>query len=408
MKKVLFTDLDGTLLDLYDYSYDAALPALEALKTRKIPVVFCTAKTLVENEYYRKELGIDDPFIVENGGAIFVPENYFSFGFECKKKGDYCVVEFGALYGELRDALRAIKGETGFKITGFGDMTAEEVAADANLSVELAKLAKQKEYNESFIFDELESEAAVLFEKIKEKGFAVTHGGRYYNIHGKNADKGKAVRALTELFKREYGEVKTFGVGDSMNDISMLNAVEHPAVVKNKKGAWLDISLPGLYKAKGEGPEGWAEVVEKLLKQERIIFDNRTQMNADNQDFKYKELTEEIIRIFYRVYNKLGYGFLEKVYENAMMIELKKEVIPAVSQYAIKVLYEGKVIGEYYADILVENKVIVEIKAARSLVKENEAQLLNYLKATDIEVGLLVNFGTKPEVKRKAFDNLRK
>nr|CBH37960.1 conserved hypothetical protein [uncultured archaeon] len=131
-------------------------------------------------------------------------------------------------------------------------------------------------------------------------------------------------------------------------------------------------------------------------------------MNADNQDFKYKELTEEVIRIFYRVYNKLGYGFLEKVYENAMMIELKKAGFPAVSQYAIKVLYEGEVIGEYYADILVENKVIVEIKAARSLVKENEAQLLNYLKATDIEVGLLVNFGTKPEVKRKAFDNLRK
>ena len=91
-----------------------------------------------------------------------------------------------------------------------------------------------------------------------------------------------------------------------------------------------------------------------------------------------------------------------------MMIELKKEGFPAVSQYAIKVLYEGEVIGEYYADILVENKVIVEIKAARSLVKENEAQLLNYLKATDIEVGLLVDFGTKPEVKRKAFDNLRK
>ena len=131
-------------------------------------------------------------------------------------------------------------------------------------------------------------------------------------------------------------------------------------------------------------------------------------MNADNQDFKYKELTEKIIEIFYRVYNKLGYGFLEKVYENAMMIELKKEGFSAVSQYAIKVFYEGEVIGEYYADILVDNNVIVEIKAAKSLVKENEAQLLNYLKATDIEVGLLVNFGTKPEVKRKAFDNSRK
>jgi len=91
-----------------------------------------------------------------------------------------------------------------------------------------------------------------------------------------------------------------------------------------------------------------------------------------------------------------------------MMIEFKKEGIPAVSQSAIKVFYEGEVIGEYYADILVGNKVIVEIKAAKRLIKENEAQLLNYLKATNIEVGLLLNFGTKPEVKRKVFDNLRK
>ena len=131
-------------------------------------------------------------------------------------------------------------------------------------------------------------------------------------------------------------------------------------------------------------------------------------MNADYQDFKYKELTEKIIKIFYEVYNKLGYGFLEKVYENAMMIEFKKEGIPAIFQYPIEVFYEGEIIGEYYADILVDNKVIIEIKAARHLVEENEAQLLNYLKATDIEVGLLLNFGTKPEVKRKAFDNLRK
>ena len=131
-------------------------------------------------------------------------------------------------------------------------------------------------------------------------------------------------------------------------------------------------------------------------------------MNADYHDFKHKELTEKIINIFYSVYNKLGYGFLEKVYENAMMIEFKKEGIDAVSQSAIKVFYEGKIIGEYYADILVDNKVIIEIKAAKRLVEENEAQLLNYLKATDIEVGLLLNFGTEPEVKRKAFNNTRK
>ena len=131
-------------------------------------------------------------------------------------------------------------------------------------------------------------------------------------------------------------------------------------------------------------------------------------MNTDNQDIKYKELTEKIIKIFYKVYNKLGYGFLEKVYENALMIELRKEDIYAINQSPIKVSYDGEIIGEYYADILVEGKVLLEIKAARNLAEEHEAQLLNYLKATDSEVGLLLNFGPKPEVKRKVFDNVRK
>ncbi len=131
-------------------------------------------------------------------------------------------------------------------------------------------------------------------------------------------------------------------------------------------------------------------------------------MNTDYQDSKYKELTEKIIKIFYKVYNDLGYGFLEKVYENAMMLAFKKENIPAVSQYAIKVFYEDEIVGEYFADIMVDDKVIVEIKATRNLALEHEAQLLNYLKATDKEVGLLLNFGPEPEIKRKVFDNFRK
>jgi GxxExxY protein len=131
-------------------------------------------------------------------------------------------------------------------------------------------------------------------------------------------------------------------------------------------------------------------------------------MNTDYKDSKYKELTEKIIGVFYNVYNNLGYGFLEKVYENAMMLDFNKEHVPAVSQYPIKVLYEGETVGEYFADILVNDKVIVEIKAAKNLASENEAQLLNYLKATDKEVGLLLNFGPKPEIKRKVFDNYRK
>jgi GxxExxY protein len=133
-----------------------------------------------------------------------------------------------------------------------------------------------------------------------------------------------------------------------------------------------------------------------------------TRIKGDSQDLKYKEVTEKILEIYFRVYNRLGYGFLEKVYENAMMIEFEKEGLRATAQYPISVRYDGRVIGEYYADILVGDKVILEIKAARSLGPENEAQLLNYLRATDIEVGLLLNFGPEPEIRRKVFDNAKK
>jgi GxxExxY protein len=131
-------------------------------------------------------------------------------------------------------------------------------------------------------------------------------------------------------------------------------------------------------------------------------------MNKDFKNHEQNELTDRIIKIFYKVYNKLGYGFLEKVYQNAMMIEFKRAGINATAQSPIRVLYDKEIVGEYFADILVDEKVIVEIKASRSLTQDNEAQLLNYLKATDVEVGLLLNFGRKAELKRKLFDNFRK
>jgi len=131
-------------------------------------------------------------------------------------------------------------------------------------------------------------------------------------------------------------------------------------------------------------------------------------MVTESENPKYKSLTEKIIGVFYEVYNKLGYGFLEKGYEHAMVLECEKEGIPVVSQAPIRVAYDGKVIGENFADLLVDGKVIVEIKALNGLAPEHEAQVLNYLKATNIELGLLLNFGPKPQVKRKVFDNFRK
>lgn len=125
-------------------------------------------------------------------------------------------------------------------------------------------------------------------------------------------------------------------------------------------------------------------------------------------DFKHTDITELIIKAFYKVYNTLGYGFLEKVYSLTMAIELRKLGLEVVSEARIVVYYDDKVVGEYFADLLVAGVVIVELKAVRKLLEAHEAQLLNYLKATPYEVGLLLNFGPKPEIKRKAFDNSRK
>lgn len=124
--------------------------------------------------------------------------------------------------------------------------------------------------------------------------------------------------------------------------------------------------------------------------------------------YKHSELTEQIIGAFYAVYSALGYGFLENVYVKALVIELKNRGMDAKKEFPIKVHYAGEQIGEYYADLVVNDLVILEIKAVKSLIDEHEAQLLNYLKATPYEVGLLLNFGPKPETKRRSFDNARK
>ncbi len=125
-------------------------------------------------------------------------------------------------------------------------------------------------------------------------------------------------------------------------------------------------------------------------------------------EYLYKELSEKIIICFYKVYNTLGYGFLEKIYEKSLEIELKKNGIRVETQKPIKVYYEGNLVGDYFADMLVEDKIILELKAAETIIEEHEFQLINYLKATNIEIGLLLNFGKKPEVRRKIFTNNRK
>ena len=127
-----------------------------------------------------------------------------------------------------------------------------------------------------------------------------------------------------------------------------------------------------------------------------------------NSNYLHSEITQVINQAFYKVYNTLGVGFLEKVYENALLIELKKAGLQCAQQQLVKVYYEGEQIGYYYADIIVENKIIIELKAAESLCEAHEAQLVNYLRASEIEVGVLLNFGKSPQHKRKVLTSAYK
>jgi GxxExxY protein len=136
--------------------------------------------------------------------------------------------------------------------------------------------------------------------------------------------------------------------------------------------------------------------------------DDSPQMNAEERRYKHSELTEQIIGVFYEVYNELGFGFLEAVYEEAMVLVLKSKGINVKSQVPVPVWFRGCKIGAYEADLVVEGRVIIELKAGKALDSSHEAQLLNYLRSTEIEVGLLLNFGPRPQVRRFAFENDRK
>jgi len=264
-KVVIFSDLDGTLLDHNTYSFQAASEALEFIKSKNIPLVICTSKTHKEIELYRKLLDNKCPFISENGGGIFVPNSYFSKEFKYDKEIDgYKVIELGTPREKLSATLRSISKETGIQIRGFSDMTVKEIAELTGLDDETAKLAVDRDYSEPFIINEDEKYTATIEKEINLKGYMHTRGGRFHHILGGN-DKGKAVKILTNLYKQEFGSTKTVGIGDSLNDLPMLDAVDIPIIVQKPNGVYdLKIELPKLTYADGVGPSGWNSSILKL------------------------------------------------------------------------------------------------------------------------------------------------
>ena len=181
MEFVIFTDLDGPLLDRATYSYEKALPTITRLLEKQSPIVFCSAKTRAEQEWYQEKLGIRAPFIVENGGAIFIPKDYFpsSFSFN-KTEGTYHVIELGIPYNEIMRILAVVKAGTGVNFQGYGDISVEEIATKTGLDIEGVRRARDREYSETLLLDEIPGETQKILSANKEGGLNYTHGGSYY------------------------------------------------------------------------------------------------------------------------------------------------------------------------------------------------------------------------------------
>jgi len=261
---IVFTDLDGTLLNHRDYAFDDAMPALARIRSMHIPLIICTSKTRREVEYLRKGLQIDDPFIVENGGGIFFPRDYRGFTIpEAIGFSEYKSIMLGVPYAKIRYFIEVIRPF--IPLSGFGDWNIADIIARTGLSLEAATMAKEREFTEPFqMHDPVQLEE--LTRAARMEGLSITRGGRFLHFIGENSDKGTAVEIVKSIFAANWkAQVLAIGLGDTTNDIAMLKQVDIPVLIPRDDGSYEDITLPGLIRAPSPGSRGWNTVMLALL-----------------------------------------------------------------------------------------------------------------------------------------------
>jgi mannosyl-3-phosphoglycerate phosphatase len=265
LRAVIFTDLDGTLLNHCDYSYEAALPSLERIKETGIPLIITTSKTRSEVEFVQREIGIFEPFIVENGGGIFIPDSSSLKNIKSGEKlGDYTLIRLGKSYEDIRALFGKIASR--FVIRGFGDLTATEIAALTGLSETEAGRARHREFTEPFVADN-NADIRAIEKYALSVGLKVAKGGRFYHLIDRNQDKGTAVRKIIDLYRDTLWPARftSIGIGDSENDLPMLEQVDIPVLIPNPHAGHKNFVLPGLVRAKEPGAPGWNSAVESIL-----------------------------------------------------------------------------------------------------------------------------------------------
>lgn len=264
---VVFTDLDGTLLDKHTYEWKEAVPALDLCKSLDIPVVLASSKTRTEINLLRSELSISAPFISENGGGIFVPPETFKElppgGFYDKGLWKWSL---GLPYSHLVQALRQIREELDLNIMGFSDMSIKDISDLTGLGPEASQLATLREYDEPFVIvDENPTDIKILYEAAARRGLTVISGGRFYHLQGNN-NKGQATRMVISWYRKHHSNVVSIALGDSPNDLSMLEQVDFPVLVRSQcDPGKLTRHIPRLRHTSEMGPKGWNSAVLDIL-----------------------------------------------------------------------------------------------------------------------------------------------
>ena len=253
---IIFTDLDGTLLDHYNYSWQAAHPALERLRQRRIPLILTTSKTADEVAELHHELQLDTPYIVENGAGIILPG-----------RTDNSAHFFGRSYPELTEIVQQLRVENSYRFCGFNDFSVAEVMAETGLPEPGARLAKQRLASEPLRWDDSDAALEAFTSDLQKLDLQLLRGGRFYHVLDRQADKGSAVRWLLDDYRRRQArEFFSIGLGDGPNDQALLEAVDLAVVIPSLSGLSPQPQGVKTLHADSPGPRGWNSAILHILK----------------------------------------------------------------------------------------------------------------------------------------------
>jgi mannosyl-3-phosphoglycerate phosphatase len=266
---LVVTDLDGSLLNHFDYSFDEAVPTIDALKSKKIPVILNTSKTFSETIAIRHALAVDDPFIVENGSCIFLPKTSFEmlpsqFAFS---RGKYWGIKLGKCLSEI-DRYISKSLEPSDDYVSLTQSSVQSICEMTGLSAIEAEAAKTREFSQPILWQGTSQQLDKFKQRLHKHGLHTLQGGRFLHVQG-ITNKGLAIRKLRAFYPQES---KTIVLGDSANDLDMLQSADIPVVVKGPGNRYLLDKHPFPYITSKEAPAGWSEGVQYALDQAGGVF----------------------------------------------------------------------------------------------------------------------------------------